>query len=67
MGFFPRATIVLCVFLLAGWSNEAPNPDVSLDIKVGVNGKEVIHATHPKGWIPGTFYSFFYAKRKTAF
>ena len=46
---YSRATIVLCVISLLGSSNAAPNPDVKLDVKVNVDGKEVIHATHPKG------------------
>ena len=63
---YSRATILLCVISLLGSSNAAPNPDVKLDVKFDVDGKEVIRATHPKGSEPwamididntGTFYS----------
>ena len=40
------ATVMLILLLLA--SNGSTNPDVKVDVKVNVDGKEVIHASHPK-------------------
>merc|ERR1711909_135931 len=40
------ATVMLILLLLA--SNGSTNPDAKVDVKVNVDGKEVIHASHPK-------------------
>ena len=46
---FSRATIIFLIlssFLLQCYG--IPNPKLKVDVKVDINGKEVIHETHPK-------------------
>jgi len=44
------------MFSLLESSNGAPKPDVKLDLKVNVDGQEVIHETHPKMSNPRTMF-----------